>query len=266
MTKRISLEEAVSFVRDGDVLAIGGNTLHRAPIAFVHRLIHAGTRGLEIVKTAGSYDIDVLCAAGVAAEVSAGFVGYETPFGMAPAYRRAVETGKVLAKEHVCASVIAGLRASLQGVSFMPMAGLTGSDLPAARGFAWLENPYGTGRVIAIPAISPDVAIIHVHEADDFGNARILGSPFEDVIMAQAAKKVVITAERVVDRLNPLEVTISGLYVDAVVEAPSGAHPLSCPDRYEWDAAWLASWVEAAQTDEAARSFIDTRILDQVHP
>jgi len=86
------------------------------------------------------------------------------------------------------------------------------------------------------------------------------------VIMAQAAKKVVITAERVVDRIDPLEVTISGLYVDAVVEAPRGAHPLSCPDRYDWDATWLASWVEAAQTDEGARSFIETRILDQVHP
>jgi len=255
--KRVSLAEAASAVRDGTILAVGGNTLHRAPVAFLHELIRLGVSGLEVVKTAGSYDIDVLCAAGTVRAVAAGYVGYETPFGMAPAYRRAVESGVVEAREHVCASVIAGLRAAAQGVPFMPMAGLRGSDLPAARGFARVANPYGQGDVVVIPAITPDVVVIHAQEADGTGNVRLEGSPFEDVLMAHAGKRVLVTAERIAPALDADGVTIPGFMVDMVIHAPKGASPLSCPGEYDWDESWLASWVAAAKTDEGAMAFID---------
>jgi acyl CoA:acetate/3-ketoacid CoA transferase alpha subunit len=167
--KQTSLAAAIAAVPAGATLALGGNTLHRAPCAAVHEIVRQGKRGLNLVKTAGAYDVDLLCAAGCAEAVSAGFVGYETPFGLAPAYRRAVETGEVEAREHVCASVIAGLRAASQGVPFMPLAGMDGSDLPAARGFARVADPYGGPPVVAIPAIAPDVAILHVQQADRGG-------------------------------------------------------------------------------------------------
>jgi len=194
--KQGSLAEAAGAVRDGTILAVGGNTLHRAPVAFLHELIRLGVSGLEVVKTAGSYDIDVLCAAGTVRAVAAGYVGYETPFGMAPAYRRAVESGVVEAREHVCASVIAGMRAAAQGVPFMPLAGMDGSDLPAARGFRRVTDPYTGREVVAIPAIAPDVAIVHVQEADAEGNAAIAGTLFEDPLMAQAARRVIVSSPR----------------------------------------------------------------------
>src|SRR5687767_4047459 len=171
--KRATLAEAMATVPDGARIARGGNTLHRGPGAAVHEIVRQGKRGLEIVKAAGAYDVDLLCAAGCVAAVSAGFVGYETPFGMAPAYRYAVETGAVKANEHACATVIAGLRAAIQGVPFMPVAGLQGSDLPRARGFHSLVDPYSGGEVFVVPALTPDVAILHVQEADERGNARI---------------------------------------------------------------------------------------------
>ncbi len=258
--KRTTLPEAVASIPDGAVVALGGNTLHRAPCAAVHEIVRQGKRGLIVVKTAGAYDVDLLCAAGSAAAVAAGFVGYETPFGMAPAYRRAVETGAVEAREHVCASVIAGLRAAIQGVPFMPMAGMTGSDLPAARGFRTVADPYGRGEVVAIPAIAPDVAIVHAQEADAEGNARIVGTRFEDPLMAQAARRVLVTAERIVDRIDADLVTIPGLYVDAVVEVPNGAHPCGCAGEYGYDADWLAAWTAAAKTADGARAFIEERI------
>jgi glutaconate CoA-transferase subunit A len=260
--KRTTLTEAVAAIPDGALVALGGNTLHRAPCAAVHEVVRQGKRGLTVVKTAGAYDVDLLCAAGCVDAVAAGFVGYETPFGMAPAYRRAVESGAVAAQEHVCASVIAGLRAAIQGVPFMPMAGMTGSDLPAARGFRFVADPYGGPGVVAIPAITPDVAVLHVQEADSDGNARIVGTRFEDVLMAQAARRTIVTVERLVDRLDPNLVAIPGLFVHAVVEAPAGAHPCGCAGEYGYDGDWLAAWTAAAKTDEGARAFIADRIIE----
>src|SRR3954453_16223057 len=248
--KRATLAEAIATVPDGGRIALGGNTLHRGPGAAVHEIVRQGKRGLEIVKTAGAYDVDLLCAAGCVAVVSAGFVGYETPFGMAQAYRRAVETGAVEAREHACATVIAGLRAAIQGVPFMPVAGLQGSDLPAARGFQRLVDPYSGAEVYVVPALQPDIAIVHVQEADALGNARILGTRFEDVLMVQAAERVILTTERIVDgedfARSPKKGAIPGFMVEAVVEAPGGAWPFSCTPFYDYDTNYLATWVEAS--------------------
>lgn len=263
--KRRNLEDVVASIPNGATIALGGNTLHRGPGAAVHELVRQGKRALELVKTAGAYDIDVLCAAGCARAVSAGFIGYETPFGMAQAYRTAVEQGRVEAREHACATVIAGLRAAIQGVPFMPVAGLTGSQLPAARGFAAVRDPYSEAEVYVIPALMPDVALIHVQEADEEGNGRIIGTRFEDVLMAQAARRVILTAERMVDGADfagaPEQVAIPGFLVEAVVEAPGGAWPFSCTPNYSWDGDYLAQWVQVARDPAAAQAFIAEHIL-----
>ena len=96
--KRRSLEGVIATIEDGSRIALGGNTLHRAPAAAVHELARQQKRDLELVKTAGAYDVDLLCGLGCATAVSAGFVGYETVLGLAPLYRRAVETGAVEAR------------------------------------------------------------------------------------------------------------------------------------------------------------------------
>src|SRR5919202_653630 len=198
-SKMTSLQDAIASVPNGATVALGGNTLHRAPIAAVHELIRQHKRGLNLVKTAGAYDVDILCGAGVASAVTAGFVGYENVFGMASLYRRGVEQGAVRANEHACYSVIAGLRAASQGVPFMPVNAFSLSDVPLAQGYRKVADPYSEEEVYAVPAIQPDVAIIHVHEADAEGNARIFGSLFEDVLIVTAARRVILTTEVVVD-------------------------------------------------------------------
>jgi glutaconate CoA-transferase subunit A len=263
--KRIGLAEAVSLIPNGAVVALGGNSIQRAPIAAVHEMVRQGKRGLEIVKTAGAYDIDLLAGTSAAASVSAGFVGFETLFGLAPSYRRAVEHGLVEAKEHACYTVIAGLRAAIQGVPFMPVAGMFGSDLIAARGFQTLDDPYTGEPVVVIPRLQPDVAIIHVQEADREGNAHIVGSQFEDVLMAKAAAKVIVTAERIVDGTEfeaaPEAVAIAGFLVDGVVEAPRGAWPCGCAGEYEPDLAFLAEYVAASKQPDTLDAFVNERIL-----
>src|SRR5690606_37028692 len=108
--------------------------------------------------------------------------------------------GKVTAAEHACYSVIAGLRAAQYGIPFQPIQGFQGSELPETREFVRVANPYGEGEeeVLLIPALKPDFAVIHVHEADELGNGRIIGSQFEDVLMSRAAKRVILTAEKIV--------------------------------------------------------------------
>jgi glutaconate CoA-transferase subunit A len=267
-SKRQSLTDAIQLVRDGGRVALGGNTFHRGPGAAVHEIVRQGKCDLDLIKTAGAYDIDLLCAAGCAASVSAGYVGYETVLGMAPGYRRTVQSGAVRANEHACYTVIAGLRAGIQGVPFMPVAGLLGSDLLAARDFRLVTDPYTGEAVVAIPAIIPDVAIIHVHESDEFGNAVIHGSAFEDLLMIQAAKTVIVTAERLVDgdqfdaSRNPT--TISSLYVSAVVEAPQGAWPFGLAGLYEPDIEFMQRFVQAGADPASSREFVDEHIRQSV--
>jgi len=228
----MTLVEAMRLVRDGDTVALGGNVLHRAPVAAVAELVRQRRKGLHVVKTAGAMDVDLLCAASVAASVTFGYIAYESPFGLCRHFRKAVEDGRTEARENACYTVIMGLRAAVYGLPFLPVRGLDGSDLIAARGFRKVANPYGEGEFVAIPAIRPDVTILHVQEADALGNGRIWGPKYEDPLMARAARRVILTAERIVPTerfaAEPDRTDIPGFLVDAVVHVPGGAAPCSC--------------------------------------
>jgi glutaconate CoA-transferase subunit A len=241
------LPAAAALIQDGQTLALGGNLLHRAPNAFARELARAGRRSLHLIKTAGAYDVDLLCAAGCVTAVSAGFIGFENEFGLAPNYRRAVENGQVEAREHACYTAIAALRAAAFGVPFLPVAGFQGSDLPAARGFKTVIDPYSGETVLTVPRIQPDWAILHVPLADADGNARIEGTEFEDVLMSRAARGVIVTAERIVPREQLAErpelQKIPGFLVTAVVLAPRGAWPGSCYPCYDYDPAAVRDYL-----------------------
>jgi glutaconate CoA-transferase, subunit A len=268
LNKLTSLADAIGPIANGAVVALGGNTLHRSPSAAVHELLRQGKRGLTLVKTAGAYDVDLLCGAGAVSTVAAGFIGFENVFGMAPLYRRAVEGGQVRAAEHACYSVIAGLRAASQGLPFMPVAGMLGSDVVAAQGFRTVADPYTGQELVAVQAIVPDVAIVHVHEADAEGNARIRGTLFEDLLMITAARRVIITAEQIVDGVSfaarPELTTIAGFMVDAVVHAPSGAWPCSCAGLYGYDEAYLSAYIAATKDAASFSQFLEDQILGLV--
>ncbi len=263
--KRASIHDVVASVPDGASIALGGNTLHRAPCAFVHELVRQNKRGLTIIKTASSYDVDLLAGTGCMARAEVAFVGFENVFGLAPRYRRAVETGQLQLKEHACYTVISGLRAAAQGIPFMPVGGMFGSDVVVKSDFRTIQDPYTGQAVVAIPAIRPDVAVVHAQEADSEGNARIYGTRFEDVIIAQAAQRVIITCERIVNgsdlAAQPELTAIPGYLVEAVLEAPRGAWPLSCASEYDYDHNFLAAYIQAAQDDAAYTTFVQDHIL-----
>ncbi|RMF92704.1 MAG: CoA transferase subunit A [Nitrospinota bacterium] len=252
--KVMTLEAGGKLLQDGDLVALGGNTLHRSPSAFVRELARQGKRDLKVVKTAGAYDIDLLCAAGVVSEVYAGYVGFENLFGLAPHYRKAVEEGRVRVWEHACYTVIAGLRAAAYGIPFQPVAGLEGSEVPRVSGFKRVTDPYSGREVFAIPPIAPDWAVIHVQEADRFGNGKILGSPFEDVLMTRAARGVILTTEKIVSpeelRQVPELIVIPHFLVQAVIEVPGGASPCSCYPYYDLDREEIGRYLTLADDPE----------------
>lgn len=259
----MTMSEAVALLPPGErTLALGGNSLHRTPHAFVRALARRTDLALHLAKTAGAYDIDLLCLAGLVRAVSAGFVGYETQFGLARHYRRGVENGSVKAWEHACYTVIAAMRAAAYGLEFLPVRGLGGSDLVAARGFERISNPYRPDdRPVAIPAIAPDLAVIHVQYADRAGNGVILGAKCEDLLMARAADRVVLTAEHVVETNAlpvPLDhVDIPAVLVTGVVEAPRGAWPGSCHGEYPVDPAGVEALIALPDRD-ALLAYLDT--------
>lgn len=266
--KQTTLAEAIASVNDSTTIALGGNTIHRAPCAAVHELIRQGKRDLELVKTAGAYDVDVLVGTGVANRVAAGFIGFENVLGLAPQYRRAAEQGQIEVKEHACYTVITALRAAVQGVSFLPIAGMLTSDLMHAQGFRTVADPYSGEEFAAVQAIRPDVAIVHVQEADEQGNGRIYGTVYEDDLMARAARRVILTCERLISAEEtarmPELTTIPGVQVSHVVVVPRGAHPCSCGDLYDYDYEFLSGYVEACNSSERYAAWLDEHIFGKV--
>lgn len=239
-SKNISLVELVSKVPNGASLALGGSFLHRGPFAFVRELIHQKKTNLEIIKQSPGYDIDILCRAGVVKKVRAGIVAMEGNFGLAPSYRRAIESKVVELEEHACATLTAGLRAAAYGVPFQPCGGLQGSDIPAINGWKKMDDPYGQGEPVwVIPAISPDFAIIHANEVDRHGNVRVYGTSHWDRIMSRSAKSVLVTAEKLVeDQIftdQPEMTLIPYFMVESYSIVPQGAWPGSCWPYYEID-------------------------------
>lgn len=250
-----SLKQAATLIENGSTLALGGLLLQRIPSALIRELARQSRRDLKVIKTAGNYDFDLLCFAGCVSEVTAGFVSFEAEFGLARNFRKSVESQKVIFNENSCYTVISSLRAAAFGVPFMPVGDLGESYL--VRKFNRLQNPYGPEKVLTVPAIYPDWALLHVQKADAEGNAVIYGPLFEDLIMFRAARKVIITTEKIVPHEEIEEeidsAVVNGFKVEAVVEIPNGAKPASCYPYYDYDHENIKHYLSLKNTDELAK-------------
>lgn len=258
MNKLLGLAAAVAMVNDGDTVAFGGNVLYRSPIAAVKELIRQDKKDLHLVKTAIAYEVDLLCAAGAASRVTAGFVGYEGEFGLCRWYRKGVESATVRADENACYSVITALRGAAYGVPFLPIRGMLGSDLLDAVGFRKVTCPYTGEELVAIRTIAPDVAFLHVQKADEMGNGCIIGPTYEDTVIARAAKKLVLTAEEIVPSSyfseDPNRASIPAVLTTAVVKAPGGAKPCAVSGCYDMDREELRAFLAEKDPDAALRA------------
>lgn len=256
-SKVMGLAEATGLVAGGASLAIGGVLLRRKPIAFLSALAGTGRSGLRVFSFLASLDVELLVARGAVAEVHAGYVGFEQ-LGFAPAYGAAVAESRIRSFEYSELLFTSGLRASLAGLPFMPTRGAAGSDLLAELGLREVACPYTGERVVAMPALRPDVCVLHAEVADERGN--VLAPSTHDFLfdadaaLARASEHVIVTAERVVPagELRGRSCFLYSFEVDAVVEAPRGAWPTAVPGLYGTDIVAVRAYLEAAATDADA--------------
>jgi glutaconate CoA-transferase, subunit A len=236
--KVMPLEDAVSFVRDGDQVGIGGSTMSRTPMGLIWALIRAGRTGLRCSRSIVSSDGDLLFASGACDHILTSWFSQGILWGVSKVMRHYVETGKARFEEWSHLAVGMRFRAGAMGVPFMPIRSMLGSGVLEQRPEAVEMNcPFTQEKVLLVPALNPDVAIIHVQRADAYGNAQIDGLPFMDVDLAMAANRVILTTERIVSndqiRRAPDHTKIPFFAVDAVVELPFGSAPHECYGVYE---------------------------------
>jgi glutaconate CoA-transferase subunit A len=259
VSKQISLEEAARLVSPGSTLGLGGMTLYRRPVAFVQALLGAGVTDLTLISLTCGFESDLLVGAGRVRRVRTCYFGFES-FGLAPMFTQQATAGEVEVIEETEASLAFGLRATLAGVGFMPSLAWLGTDLPRIRpDVKTVQDPYSGQEYTAFPALRADLLVTHAPVADRSGNGKVYGNLALDRELGLSADKVIITAERVVDRLDgPLEFT--GVGVDYVVEAPGGAWPTSCYPDYPLDGGELLEYVKACTSgrfDTYLERFLD---------
>ncbi len=250
--KRLELDAALDLIPSrGACLALGGMTLYRRPMAFTLALLRhfeqVGTpAALTLLCFTAGLESDLLVGAGMVSRVRSCYFGLEA-FGFAPNFTSGASAGTLEIVEETEASLACGLRASMAGVGFMPSTAWRGTDLPRLRpDVRTVADPYSGEVLTAFPAIRCDVAVIHALEADVEGNASIGGNWGVDRELALVADRVIVTAERVVPRLDRAEVFAPS--VSAVVERPRGAWPTSCHPHYSLDGAEVVRYLEAAGT------------------
>ena len=263
-----SLDEALSCIVDGCMLVVP-REVSGVPMAATRALIRRGIRRLHLVALpTSSLQADLLIGAGCVAtlETSAVSLG---EFGPAPRFSEAIRAGTIRMKDSTCPALHAALQAAEKGVPFMPLRGLIGSDVLEYRDdWKVIDSPFANGDpIVLLPAIRPDVALMHVPMADRFGNVWI-GRQRELAMMAHAAKNTVVTVEKMHDG-NLLDDpvlaagTLPGFYVEAVAIAARGAWPLPLPDHYGADADHLALYARMAATAEGFSEYLDRYVYEK---
>jgi acyl CoA:acetate/3-ketoacid CoA transferase alpha subunit len=244
------------WVRTDDLVAFGGAWFANHPMAAVRELIRQGSSGIHAMTLLGSIDIDLLVGAGVADRVTFSMVTLEA-FGLAPCFRRSVEKQTIQIREVTALALETMVDAAGRNVPFLPMPGPAGSDLVSRHPdlYGWVTSPFEDQQTMVVRALRPDVAIVHAVRADAEGNAQLDGTFGMDVELAKAATRVVVTCETIVDRTEitsqPYMTQIPGFLVDAVIEAPFGAHPTSHVPLYAMDAWEIMSYARAAASAAA---------------
>ena len=266
-----SIEELLEPITDGCLLGVPAD-YSGVPMAATRALIRRGVRGLRLYcLPLSTLQADLLIGAGCVASVEAAAVTLGE-FGPAPRFGAAVTAGEIEMKDSTCPALHAALQATEKGVPFMPLRGLLGSDILRFRpDWKVIDNPFGpegegqTDPIVLLPAVSPEVALFHAPMADKDGNIWI-GRRRELATMAHAAKRTVVTVERVYDgsfyddeKLTPG--VLPSLYIERIALAERGAWPLALGEEYEADAAHLRDYVRLARTREGFQAYLDDHVF-----
>jgi len=278
--KVMTVETAVSrFMSDGAHISIGGFTLNRNPMATVYEIMRQGFKGLHVYAHSNGTGVDELIGAGCVEKLEIAYSGNGKTAATCIRFRQAVEQGALKVEDYSNFMMSLRFLAGAMGVPFMPTLSGLGTDIVSKWGFSKqmrqtdprvvddkllvLDNPFGdwgeATKVLLVPAINPDVTFIHVQKADPMGTCRIEGLTFADVEQAKASKHVVVTCEELVPtkdlRDHAERNQIPFIHVSAVCHVPFGGYPTAVYRYYDYDAAYLRGYADAAKEDNQYNRF-----------
>ena len=245
------------------LVAVGGMHMHNHPMELVREAVRQRV-GVECLLTSPSASLaaDLLIGAGLVESVATSYIGFEH-LGLAPAYRRAAESGELEVFELCEAAIVYGLYAGAGGIPFIPLPpGLERSDVSSAnqRHFRTVTDPFSGERRISVAALRPDVALIHAFAADRDGNIFFAGAHFTDRLMAMAAKQVIVQVETMAEpgeiASHAAESVLPGFLVNAIVVAPGGCSPTASHGAYGYDESALRTYLRLARTPEGFQQYL----------
>ena len=288
--KVMAISDAISrYVSDNCHLSLGGFTINRNPMAAVYEIIRQNIYGLHIYAHSNGQGVDELVGAGCVAKLEIAYAGSGRFAPTCVRFRKAVEKGSLAVEDYSNYQMTLRFLAGAMGIPFMPTRSSLGTSIVDKWGFTKhmrasdsklpdkklivADNPFGSwgnaSRLVFVPAINPDITIIHVQKADQQGTCRVEGLTFADVEQVKASRKVIITCEELVetDRLreNPDQNQIPFYCVDAVVPIPFGAYPTACFRYYDYDPIYLNNYREAAQDDIRFQNYLNDFVLGVEH-
>ena len=280
--KVMDLSEAVRrYVSDGCHISIGGFTLNRNPMAAVYEIIRQRIKGLHLYAHSNGQGMDELVGGGCLAKLEIAYGGTGRFASTCIRFKKAVQEGSLQVEDYSNYQMTLRFLAGAMGVPFLPTRSGLGTDIIEKWGFSRemrtadprlpdyklrvVENPFGSWgdaeKLVLVPAIHTDVAIVHVQKADRQGTARMEGLPFTDVEQIKASKHVILTCEELADteemRQNSDLNQIPFFCVDAVVHVPFGAYPTACYRYYDYDPAYLSDYSKYAQKEELFRIYLE---------
>jgi glutaconate CoA-transferase subunit A len=248
------------YVRDGATIYAAGFT-HLIPFAAGHEIIRQERKDLVLARATPDLIYDQIIAAGCARKVIFSYMG-NPGVGSLRMARAAIESGELEWEEYSHFSMISRLQAGATGVPFMPMNPTAAGDLEHANPqYRMVSDPYSGRDVVVVPALKPDVAIVHVQRADANGNAHIWGIIGEQKEAAFASQYVILTAEEIVSedviRSDPNRTLIPGFIVDAVCSVPHCAHPSYTQGYYDRDNSFYLEWDQISRSRERVQDYLD---------
>jgi len=270
--KVMSVKEAVSrFVKDGDYMGSGGFGANRIATAALHEILRQRKRNLGLAGHTATHDFQILAAgnldgAKLLARVDAAYIVGLEARGLSPHSRRVMESGDVEICEWTNYALACRFRAAAAGIPFVPARIMLGTDTFRKSAAKEIVCPFTGQKLVALPALYPDVSVIHVHESDCHGNCRIRGITIADLDLARASKRLIITAERIVSndeiRSAPNATVIPSFCVDAVCEVPYGSYPGNMPGEYFSDEEHLREWLRTERDEVEFKAFLQKYIYD----
>jgi glutaconate CoA-transferase, subunit A len=259
--KLTTLEDAAARVHDGDTLAIGGCLYSRTPLALIWALLRRRPKRLTLARNLMSYEGEWAVVAGAADKLVTSWMGIGLPWGLSRVQRDYVESGRLAFEEWSHLALGLRFRAAAMGVPFLPSLTMLGSSLMDVGGSKTIACPYTGETLHAVPALFPEVALIHVHRADRFGNGQIDGYPHMDADLARAATTVLMTAEEIVPddeiRRHSDRTVIPGFAVDALVHVPYGSYPHECYGLYDSEPEHFTTYVDGIKARGSTDGVMD---------